>query len=152
SPTGERNGAGGINDYFASDTALVVTPDLGLDKNVESSSFTETGSAQHDPSVTDLAIGEEVTFVVSFTLPALTTRAFLVDALPILNGRLEAVSGRVLSIGANISGSALNVGDPAIISDRNGDGINDRAAFNFGTLVNSPDGVVDDNDRISVEI
>jgi large repetitive protein len=151
-PNGERNGMGGVNKYFASDTAAVTVPDLSLTKVVANTSFAVTGSGEHDPGVTDLAIGEVVTFDVTFTLPALTTTAFLVDDLPDLNGRLEALSGRVLSIGANISGSALNVGDPAIISDRNGDGINDRASFNFGTLVDTPNGGVGSNDQVVVEI
>jgi large repetitive protein len=149
---GERNGEGGVNDYIGSATASVQVPGLALNKVVATTSFSETGLSQHDPTVTDLAIGEEVTYLVRFTLPEVTTPAVLVDDLPIAPGELEAVSSRVVSIGSNISGSLLQAGEAGILSDRNGDGIDDRVSFNFGTLVNSPDNVVDAKDMIFVEV
>src|SRR5262249_54797440 len=108
--------------------------------------------SQHDPALTDLAIGETVTFFVSFLVPEGTTPALLVDDLPIASGKLEAVSSRVVSIGANIRGSLLNVSDPGLITDRNSDGLDDRIAFNFGVLVNAPDNLVNLDDIIVVEI
>jgi fimbrial isopeptide formation D2 family protein/uncharacterized repeat protein (TIGR01451 family) len=149
---GERNGSGGLNDYTASDSATIQTPDLALNKVVSTTSFGETGQNQHDPAVVDLGIGEEVKFLVRFVLPEITTPAVLVDDLPIAPGLLEAISSRVVSIGSNISGSLLGVGASGVLSDRSGDGLNDRVSFNFGTLINNPDNVVDANDMIVVEI
>ncbi|MBL8792872.1 MAG: isopeptide-forming domain-containing fimbrial protein [Planctomycetia bacterium] len=151
-PNGERNGSGGVNDYFSSDRAQVEVPNLAMLKVVSGSSFPETGRDQHDPAITDLAIGEIVTYIVGFGLPEVTTPAVLVDDLPIITGWLEALSSRVVSIGGNISGSLLAVGDPGVLSDRNNDGIADRVTFNFGTLTNLGDNVIDLNDLIFVEI
>src|SRR5262249_2767563 len=88
---GERNGSGGLNDYFSSDSASIQVPDLGMMKVVSGSTFPQTRLAQFDPTLTDLAIGEVVTFLISFRLPEATTPALLVDDLPIAPGELKAI-------------------------------------------------------------
>ncbi len=158
--SGERTGAGGLgglNDYVDS---AALTPDLQLvdpavTKTVFGTSVVATGSSQLDPGLTDLVIGETVTFHITVTLPEGTAPITLTDNLPTVppdQGVLTASGSRVVAIGANVSGSALSAGDPGAAVDSDGDTYLDRVTFVFGDLTNTPDGVVDDRDRITVEV
>jgi len=158
--TGERtglNGVGGLNDYVDS---AVLTPALQLidpavTKSIFGTSVVATGSSQLDPTLTDLVIGETVTFHITVTLPEGTAPITLTDSLPTVppdQGILTVLSSQVLSIGANLSGSALSAGDPGLVSDADGDTYFDQVTFAFGNLTNTPDGVENDDDRISVEV
>ena len=154
SDSGERDGSGGQNDYFDSSTASfdIVLP--GLAKSVVATSAVHTGTGAHNGSNADLAIGEEVTYEIVVTLPEGTTTAVLTDDLPVAPGLLALISSRVVSIGANLSGAGLPaVGASGLASDFNlVDGYDDRVVFDFGTVLNMPDGTVDGADRIVVEV
>lgn len=152
SANGERNGSGGINDYVGQDQAQFTIPTPDVDKSVLRTNVTQTGSDQFDPNVVDLAVGESVTFRLVVTLQEGTTRAILTDSLPLAPGLLELVGSRVVSIGSNITGSALAVGASGTPADTNADGLADQTVFDFGTLLNTPDNVVDSGDRIVVEV
>ena len=154
SDNGERDGSGAQNDYFDATTASfdIALPELV--KSVVATSASHTGTAAHNGGNADLAIGEEVTFEIVVTLPEGTTTAVLTDDLPVAPGVLGLVSSRVIAIGANLSGAGLPaVGTPGVASDVNlVDGYNDRVVFDFGTVLNTPDGVVDAADRLVVEV
>ncbi len=80
------DGAGGLNDYVASDTASFNVHDPYYSKSLESTSEAST----LDPNVT---IGEVLTFVLNVTLPEGTTPSLhIVDNLP---DGLEYVVGSV---------------------------------------------------------
>ncbi len=154
SDNGERDGSGGQNDYFDSSEASfdIAVPELA--KSVVATSAVHTGSGEHNTANTDLAIGEQVTFELVVTLPEGTTTAVLTDDLPVAPGVLALISSRVIAIGANFSGAGLPaVGAPGVASDINlVDGYDDRVEFDFGTVLNTPDGVVDAADRIVIEV
>ena len=152
-PVNGADGAGGaLNDYAANDSAAVTVNTVQFAKSVVTTSLADTGSGQYDPTVTDLAIGEQVTFWLTTTLPEGSMPITITDNLPLTPGKLSVVSSRVVAIGSNISGSNLAVGSAGTVSDSNSDGLDDQVECDFGTLTNAPDGVVDDNDRIIVEI
>jgi uncharacterized repeat protein (TIGR01451 family) len=66
---------------------------------------------------------------------------------------LGVLSSEVIAFGGNVSGSNIPVGSSGTHLDLHlGDGINDTVVFNFGTLLNAADGVVDGNDCITVEV
>jgi LPXTG-site transpeptidase (sortase) family protein len=153
SDNGERDGSGGRNDYFDSDTETFNIDAAQVSKAVSATSNSGTGSSQGNPAFPDLAMGETATFLVTITVPEGTTPLVLTDNLPTVNGVMELLSSQVLSIGSHLSGSLLLVGDSGTASDSNlVDGLNDRAVFNFGTLVNTPDGSVTDDDRITLQL
>lgn len=149
---GERNGSGGINDYTGSDPAQVTVPVPTITKTVIDTSVPETQNGQYDPLIPDLTVGETVTFQLTATFTEGTTRAIITDSLPFVPGILEYTASRVVSIGSNISGSALPVGATGLVSDSNGDGIPDRIVFDFGTVVNAFDNVLNAGDQIVMEV
>ncbi|MEQ1860175.1 MAG: isopeptide-forming domain-containing fimbrial protein, partial [Chthoniobacteraceae bacterium] len=115
-PTGERNGSGGINDYVLIDTAQVSTGGvLTVAKGVNNST----------PS-----IGDVLTYTVTLTLNEGTTNGIVVtDTLPV-NGDLQFVPGSGAisfgTAGSSISGSTV----PAI------SGANSNVlTFTLGTAV-----------------
>lgn len=145
--TGERTGAGGINDY--SDTALasiaITAPDLS--KNILTTNLDQTTTDQYNPNLTDLAIGETVTYRLTITVPEGTSTLILTDVLPTSNnGTIEFISAQVVSIGGNISGSALAPGATGNVTGN-------TVTFNFGNMVvNTPNGIVNANDQIVVDV
>jgi fimbrial isopeptide formation D2 family protein/uncharacterized repeat protein (TIGR01451 family) len=155
SGTGERDSSGGLNDYVDSATVSLTLIDPSMTKSVFDTSLTTTGSSQHNPAIEDLVIGETVTFRITVTLPEGSAPLTITDNLPTVppdEGMLSVVSSQVVAIGADISGSLLSVGDAGVVSDSDSDTYNDQVVFSFGTLLNTPDGVQDDDDRLTVEI
>jgi fimbrial isopeptide formation D2 family protein/uncharacterized repeat protein (TIGR01451 family) len=152
SATGERDGSGGVNDYTAAGSANVNVPGVGLVKTVTATSETGTGSAEFRPTIDDLAIGESATFEIVATLPEGTTPQLVVtDTVPFSNGVMRLDSASVVSIGANLTPD--NLAPLAAISDAQlADGINDTVSFDFGQVINAPDGVVDAADRVVIQV
>ena len=151
---GERNGSGGINDYAGqTDTTITIrSPDLA--KSIFEASPVETTSNRFDPNRPDFTIGEVVTFRLTATLPEGTTEGLVLsDQLPTGMEFLEDIAGnlmappRVVAVGGNIAGSSLAVGSLGTLDLANG-----RVTFDFGTVVNSPDGIVSDADQVVVEL
>jgi fimbrial isopeptide formation D2 family protein/uncharacterized repeat protein (TIGR01451 family) len=129
-----------------------------LSKSVTSTDIVSTGTEQLDPNVTDVAIGETVTYLVTLRLPEGQTSLVLTDfapsamGAPPIAGDMEILQGVVVSIGANITGSSLRVGSLATLTDGNGDGILSQASWNFGNLTNVADNVESGADLIVVAI
>ncbi len=150
---GERDGSGGINDYRNVAGVTLTVPFPALVKVVTATSQVSTGTAQHNGTNYDLTIGEYATYTITATLPEGVIPTTLIDNLPTSLGILSLFSSRVVSIGANLSGSLLVVNDPGVASDSNlVDSLNDRATFNFGTITNTADGVQDAKDQIVIEV
>jgi LPXTG-site transpeptidase (sortase) family protein len=154
SDTGERDGSGGHNDYFDSSTASFDIALPAVTKSVVSTSAAHTGSAAFSGANWDLAIGEEVTFEIVITLPEGTTTAILTDNLPVAPGVVALVSSRVVDIGDNLFGAGLPaIGSAGVASNVNlVDAYDDRVVFDFGTVLNTPDGLVNADDQIVLEI
>src|SRR5262249_40495571 len=105
-----------------------------------------TDSDQFDPDLVDLAIGESVTYRLTITVPEGTSSLLLSDLLPTVNqGTVVFTSAQVVSIGSNISGSALVPGSPGVVAGS-------TVTFDFGTVVNAPDNVNNDKDQIVVDL
>ncbi len=157
SATGERTGAdgsgGALNDYADTASVELELADPAVSKIVSSTSVSTTGSGQFSPSITDLVVGEEVTFNLVVTLPEGDGPVVVTDNLPTPpDGVLRLLSSQVLSIGGQISGSTLSVGDPGVARDTGSDGLDDQLVFDFGDLHNEPDGVQDSGDQITIEV
>ena len=148
SATGERDGSGGINDYARSDTEFIQIQSPQLTKSIVDSSSGSTAINQFNPALTDLAIGEQVLYEFTITLPEGTTHLVFTDQLPFGANGVVAPIGFELLFGAPGSFSVSRAQVATTSVDTDGDGINDRFTIDFGTLVNPPDGVVNNNDRI----
>ena len=102
-------------------------------------------------------IGETATFDIVAVLPEGSIPLSIVDLLPSGANVLNFVSATVHSIGGNTSFSATSGGSltNSLISVGSAAAINaagTTATFNFGTITNTPDGVVGPGDRIVIRV
>ena len=156
-PTGERGGTIPIvqpNDYSDTASVSINLTDPAVSKSVAATSVASTTSSEHNIGFPDLVIGEEVTFEIVVTLPEGQAIPLVVtDNLPTVPaGALELLSSQVTSIGADVSTTLLAVGAPGVASDSNGDLIDDRVTFDFGSAVNTPDGGANTQDQIVLQV
>ncbi|MCX7423464.1 MAG: protein kinase [Planctomycetia bacterium] len=142
SMTGERNGSnapviGSLNDYFDMSMATITAASPVISKTIIATSNASTGTSQFNPLLTDLAVAEYVTYQLTFTLPAGTTSPLIVrDNLPTGSaGVMKYFSSTIVSIGSGIGPGTLV---PAVVTDTDGDLINDQVAYNFGTRTVAP--------------
>ena len=153
---GERNGSGGVNNYFDSANVDIILADPVFSKTITSTSVASTGSGEFDVSIVDLVIGEEVTFEITATLYEGTAFPLIItDNLPTLpDGVLSVVSSSVTAVGGQLSGvpPLPALGPFGVASDTDANLINDQVVFDFGNVTNTPDGVIDDGDRITVQV
>ena len=153
SSTGERQ-------YTGSDGASISVTQVQLAKTIVATSEPTTGSGQFDPTITDLAIGETVTYHLTTTLHEGTTpQVVITDTLPVAPGVLSVVSTAVIFKGANLHASsapAAPLPDPVITVTDNrpagGDTYPDQVVFDFGSVLNTPDGAVNADDTVIVEV
>ncbi len=140
------------NDYSVLDPATVNIASVGLAKAVVATSEPSTGDAQYRAGIDDLTIGETATFHLTATIPEGTTPLVIItDTLPYTNGIMEVVSARIVSLGGNLV-PAIVPPTIAITDAQLGDGINDTVSFDFGQVLNIPDGAVTPEDLIVVEV
>ncbi|MCG8456318.1 MAG: hypothetical protein MI919_08550, partial [Holophagales bacterium] len=143
---------GGANIYRVEDCAEAMVTDVAITKTLLSTSEAHTGTGEVRAAVADLTIGEEVTFELIVLLPEGSTSQLVVtDFLPFAPGVLAATAARVSSVGTQIT----LPGAPAVsLADNQlGDSLNDTVIVDFGgPVTNSPDGNLDEGDRIRVEI
>ena len=134
-------------------TATVRIAGPTLSKTVFSTSLADTGTSQGNPSLQDLAYGEEVTFRLTARFAEGTTlNARLVDLLPNTLPPLEVRSASIVSVGANLTAPGAVVGAAGALSNRNADPFNDTVTFTLGDVFNRPDGVSNANDTIVFEV
>jgi uncharacterized repeat protein (TIGR01451 family) len=139
-----------LNDSDA-DNVTVLAPMLV--KLTAMSSVADTGMSVGDPALPDLTIGETIVYEISLVVPEGTTsNAVVTDLMPAnpAVGIMEVIGASVTSVGANLSTTLP--GTPVSDDFQLVDGINDRVIFDFGTILNLPDGVSDVNDRITIEV
>ena len=145
SMTGERDGSnapviGSLNDYFDMSMATITAASPAISKTIIATSNPSTGTSQFNPLITDLAVAEYVTYQLTFSLPAGTTSPLIVrDNLPTGSaGVMRYFGSSIVSIGSGIGPGTLV---PAVVSDTDGDLINDQVAYNFGTRTVAPGAV-----------
>lgn len=149
--------APGERSYTGTATANVPIGGVVLTKSVVWTGLDGTGIGKVVAGIHDLAIGEEVAFdVVARLSEGLTNSVSLTDELPLGSGGvLRFLSAEVISIGANLTspGTGLRpVADIRPASDRNLDGVPDSVRVDFGTVRNTPDGIDDDKDDITLRV
>ena len=133
------------DDHDDTDSGTITTSPPSSGKVVVATSQTATGTAQHNAGVTDLLVGEEVTYEVTAVIPEGTHTLVITDSLPL---GIEYISSSVVSTGAS-----LTIGTPTITpSDRDFDTVNDTVEWDFGSIVNTPDGVADAGDNVIVQV
>jgi fimbrial isopeptide formation D2 family protein/uncharacterized repeat protein (TIGR01451 family) len=146
--TGDVTDAGaGANDHRSSDSGFVATMIPVASKTVVDSSLTESGNGEHNPALTDLLISELVTFSILATLPESTSNLIITDQLPTgAAGVIELVSVNVQRVG-----NSLTAGPPTITrTDTDLDGLEDRVVLDFGSVLNTADGISNADDQIEV--
>ena len=148
---------GGIDrtpyDTLPLSDAASVTVLPTITKLVSATSLAATTKAQGDAATDDLAIGETVTYTITLRMPeGVQGQVHLDDLLPTSNGQIKAVSATVTGIGAHVSGTTLALGQAATLGDANGDGVQDRLSFDFGTVTNSVDNLNNADDTITVQV
>ncbi|MEI6160173.1 MAG: hypothetical protein WCP77_10090, partial [Roseococcus sp.] len=134
----------GRPEPLLSATANFTVPVPSLAKTITTTSLTETGSSQFVPTVTDLALGETVTYRLTATLVEGTQALRIADALPT---GLTPLSATVVSLGdgTNITGATLAAGASGVISGQN-------VTFDFGgAVVNRGDNIATNN-TVVVEV
>ncbi|MEM9826657.1 MAG: isopeptide-forming domain-containing fimbrial protein [Planctomycetota bacterium] len=133
------------NDHDATDDGIVTTSPAQATKIVLSTDQAATATGQHNAAVTDVLIGEIVTYQITGVLPEGTSPLTITDTLPL---GMEWVSSRVVSIGGSLA-----TGTPTVTTqDSNTDTIIDGVQFDFGSVLNTPDGIQDAGDEIVVEV
>ena len=137
----------GVNQALVPPTdpaTLAVTGPSVVKALVSTTDLSTTGA--------NLTIGESATYRVTYTLPEGTTPLVrLQDILPAgaASGTYELLSGTIVSTGANITATF----GTAVLSDGNGDGINDTATFGGAgvTVLNTSDNLTTADDTIVVD-
>lgn len=155
--TGDPGDPGGAaNSYSTSDDGVVLTPTITAAKLVLDTSEPITGTGQHDGAITDLTIGETVTFAIAIQfIDGTTNNVVITDNLPVPAvlfdpGVLEFVNATLEFVGADLTdGAMMPITLPVpMLTDTNGDGVDDQVVLDFGTIVNAIGGSDADNEMV----
>lgn len=118
----------------ASDNAIYTINNAGITKNVLSTSRPETGTSQLNGALTDLTIGETVTYRIAVPFPeGAATTVRVRDTMPV---EIEALSGSFV----DDQGVSHQFTSASLLDLVGSDGVNDTIDFNLGTVTNAPDG------------
>ncbi|MCB1065880.1 MAG: DUF11 domain-containing protein, partial [Verrucomicrobiae bacterium] len=141
----ERGGDGdfdtpatGVDDYEDEDTAEItgeLSPLYDFTKSVFSTSESHTGTAfGTSATITDLVIGETITYQLTAQLGRGTTPSVIIeDFLALTNGILDIRNVRIET------GAAVTVtSSTPVITDSNLDTYDDQVRIDFGSVVNDP--------------
>jgi uncharacterized repeat protein (TIGR01451 family)/fimbrial isopeptide formation D2 family protein len=150
--TGNATDPGQRNNYAvqACDTFSVFG--VGISKRVIGSNQGHTDNIPGTPAgFESLTIGEEVTFELVVTIPETDIDGLVIsDLLPVTSNVLEMLSAQTTLVGADVDAEFT---DPAPqFLDRDGDGIDDTVRLDYGEIIKITDGMIDDDDRIRIEI
>ena len=151
--TQDEDGATEEREYTDSDNATISADQFGeVNKTILSTSLSETGTAEFDGTVDDVAIGEIVTYqIVIADVPQGTNTGILEDIMP---PSVDVLEARVVTVDAPVVTSGAGLGDTdttssfITIGDLNSDGQED-VTFDFGTIINLPNG---DTEQIVLEV
>ncbi|MEO1307330.1 MAG: isopeptide-forming domain-containing fimbrial protein, partial [Pseudomonadota bacterium] len=116
-----------------------------LDKTIIDTSLPETGDSAGNPALTDVNIGEEITYQLVITVPEIPMdNVTLTDTLPT---GLNFVSADIVSVGSEITG-VTDTDEATVVSNAG-----QIVTFNFGALDNAfSDAVINGNDQIVVTV
>ncbi|MCB9274614.1 MAG: HYR domain-containing protein [Lewinellaceae bacterium] len=180
--TGADGIGGALNDYVSTATSPSFSvPVPAVAKQVEHPSQTPIAGffngaytdSSSDPGTNtgyytgdvDAAIGETFSYIITVTFPEGTTADFTMIDLASPNGQtggrqnrvVDMLSAEVIHVGPNLSGGGVEpVGTMFLIEDSgpaDGDGTRSQLWVGGGRdVLNTPDNVVDDNDRYVIRI
>lgn len=126
-----------------SDNAVYTVNNASITKAVINTSLTETGTSQLNGALTDLTIGETVTYRINVPFPeGMATNVRIRDTLP---SELQAVSGTLV----NADGITHQFAAASLLDLSGGDGVNDTIDFTLGNVTNTPDS---DTETVVVEV
>lgn len=150
--TGNDADPGQLNNYRLQSCDVFSVFGVGIDKTLVSTDQAHTDNIPGTPNDTEsLTIGETATFELVLTIPETDVLNLEVtDLLPITDNVLELISATTTSVGADLTPATPN--PTAVIDDRDGDGVNDRAVLNYGFVSQAANGTTDDRDRIRIEV
>ncbi|MCF6313106.1 MAG: isopeptide-forming domain-containing fimbrial protein [Verrucomicrobiales bacterium] len=136
----------------AAQTVFIAAVNSGYDftKEILATSESHTDLADGtSATITDLVVGESVTYRLTVELAAGETGAVTVeDILNLTNGLLD-IRNVSVTVGSNLSIGGSTTG---AISDSNTDTYNDQVLFNFGAVMNSGVSTVSDDSKIFIDI
>jgi uncharacterized repeat protein (TIGR01451 family)/fimbrial isopeptide formation D2 family protein len=150
--TGDPAQPGEINDYSRQACDSFRAFGVGIEKRVTATSQAHTDGIPGTPvDGVSLTPGEEVTFELVVTVPETDVAQLIVtDILPDTEVVLELLAAGTTAVGADLNPAFA---DPLpLVSDGNGDGIDDTVELDFGAVAHTLDGVTDDRDRIRIEV
>lgn len=147
-------GQGDADDrqYDASDNWDVVVSQPGLRKFILSTGSEDTPFTPGEP-VTQLTIGETVTFHIIADMPDATTRAVTVTDLLPVDARLRVDSSEVVRIGSDLTlSSGLAVGTAGTCTSAGT--YTEDCSWDLGDVVNAPDArpPLDPQDQVVFEV
>jgi len=134
---------GGTGGRTTGGTAQATVPVAGtqaLAKVITATSEALTGTAAVRTGVTDLSVGETVTFELTATFSEGTTNSVVISDLLPRNVGAAGVAGTLQYVAGSAAivlgtGATTTVPGTLVQTDTNGDGIADTLAFSFGTVV-----------------
>lgn len=151
-------GPGDPNDYEDESSASVtanLSPQYAFTKTISTTSSSHTGTADGtDPTITDLTIGETVTYVLTATIAEGTTPQVTIDDVIALTNGILDIRSVTISAGSNLTtDAAASFGAiiPTLI-DSNFDGYDDQMTIDFGQVVNDATGTDPEDGQIRIEI
>ena len=133
---GAPDAATGEREFTGNASAPIGVTPVTLGKTVVATSLGYTSDGEVRPGVADLAIGETATFHITATIPEGTApQVVITDTVPYTNGRMQVLSGSVVSTGSGMTIGTL-APTPVISDVQLADGINDTISFDFGQVIN----------------
>ena len=127
SPTGERDGSGGVNDYSDTDNASVTVPSPAIAKSLVGTSIVDATNANNQA-----VIGETIQYSVVVSIPEGTTNvANIVDTL---DAGLTFVSFDSITTSAGVTSDAGDLNSTATITPATA---GQNVTFNLGNLTNA---------------
>eukprot|EP00163_Fabomonas_tropica_P017020 TRINITY_DN302_c0_g1_i1.p1 TRINITY_DN302_c0_g1~~TRINITY_DN302_c0_g1_i1.p1 ORF type:complete len:4597 (+),score=418.58 TRINITY_DN302_c0_g1_i1:1654-13791(+) len=133
-------------------TATVNNEPISFQAALTSTSVSSTNMSYFRQDITDVIPGELLTYQGIAYLREGTSRTIVTFSSHVSPSVLEIVSSSVTDIGSGMTSSALNKGSNGTLSNRGGHSSPDAVIFDFGTIVNQGDNVVDANDAIVVQV
>eukprot|EP00163_Fabomonas_tropica_P016556 TRINITY_DN2964_c0_g1_i1.p1 TRINITY_DN2964_c0_g1~~TRINITY_DN2964_c0_g1_i1.p1 ORF type:complete len:1278 (-),score=278.25 TRINITY_DN2964_c0_g1_i1:93-3926(-) len=142
-----------VTNTNVTETFAVLTPAL-VSLTISDTSFAGTGSAAHNSTNDDLAVGESARLNVNVLLPEATTNISILVEIPRVLGKVEVTDSNLLSVGASIvhDTSLQAVGSPGRLQDLDSDGIADAVLFNLGLTINTANNVVTGADEVNLQV
>ncbi len=150
---GASGAVNGERQYVRTAPRDLTVAGVTLAKTIVSTSLASTTSNRLGNGLTDLTVGEQVTFRITATLPeGNVSQLKITDTLPAsAAGVLQYVSSSVVSIGSNLT---LGNSNPTpVVSDASlADGVQDTVSLDFGAATNPANGSATSAKQVVIQV